>query len=391
MWRRYAVDDKSYLEQQGAEHEESVDHSLPSFEQLGDRSSREMSLDEFLSGGVRSGDDATFEPAADGGQEPAADGGGVSAPGTIRDYVSQTLGYALPADVGDDQAALVHLIREAQGADQLRAQARQQELYAQLGQAVAPRAAELVPLLAQPQQPTRKPWEPPPFDRRWAQLVEPAGNGLYVGRPGTPQDIVDKVNAFAQWAQDFHGNPGKALQAFGDDMRAQLREEFTQEWRESEAAQQLQAQVHKIAQANTPWAYARDPQGGLTPDPINGGYALSPLGQQYVGLVKALGDQGVASPIARDQIARAMLAGPIQQALAAGTPAPSAGGQRSGRNPSLRQALGQMEREAEEQQVRRDGHERAGALRDKLRRAFQEAGVTDSDLMGNGAFTAGAR
>jgi hypothetical protein len=333
---------------------------------------RQLSVEDFRSGGVAEGDDgaAGFESSGVSG-----DAGGSGSPSSLRDFISQTLGYqGFGQDVADDSAVLAHLVREAQRADALEAQARQQDIYTQLGRQLAPQADRLQSFLAQPAAPVRKAWEPPPFDPRWAALVEPVGDGLYVGRPGAPQEIVDQVNRFAEWSTSYHSNPAAVLQPMIEDVRQQVLEDVRGEIRQLREQQQFQGRIAQIVQSNAAWAYARDAAGSPIPDPVHGGYALSPLGQQYLGLVRGLGERGVRDPIHRDEIARQMLqpqlAALAGQGSTAPTRTPTAKGQRA--HELLKRA-----HDAAAGQVNHRTSSRPGSLGEMLALAFEAEGVDD--------------
>ena len=343
-----------------------------------------LRVEDFRSGGIPDdGDDglaAHDPPEVSGAGHASDDPGAAVAPTSIRDYLAQTHGYQFAGDVADDQAALIHLVQRAQQAEQLKAQLRQADVYRQLGQQLAPKAEQLQRFLGQEQQPAtpaRKPWEPPPFDPRWAGLVEPVGDGLYAGKPGVNPSIVKAVNEYAEWSHNYHSNPGAVLQPWMEEVRSHVVEEMRGELRQLRQQQAVQSHIQQIATANSAWAYARDAGGQLVPDPINGGAALSLLGQQYVGLDRTLADRGVRDPIHRDEIARMMLA-PQLSALTgrstSTTRSPSTSGRRSGAD-RVQQGLRAVNAVADSTQERHSS--RAGSLGDRIRRAFDESGVND--------------
>lgn len=331
-----------------------------------------------------------FRPSPSGGeaQEPAAaapEAPAAAEPATIRSLV-KSLGYEFGPDVADDYQALVNLTNRARQAEQLEAQARQADVYRQLGQQLAPRAQELGKFFQDQQKPQGpKAYEPPEFDERWSGLVDRDQNtGLYVGKPGTPPELVNKVNAWADWQQKFQRDPIAVIRPLLEEQRTATLEAMRQELRQTMEAQQREAQVMQIARRNADWAYAKDAAGNWMPDPLTGGPSLTPLGRQYIGLVQSLAQRGVQDPAHRDELARALLAAQAPpQATEAQNRALPAG--RRQINPL--QALGAQARRETPGATEPDVE--GLSLAEVMRREFEQAGVTDRDFKGDHAFSGG--
>lgn len=295
---------------------------------------------------------------------------------SVRDAAAG-LGYQFGQDVKDDRAALLHLVRQA-------TLSRQSDYYAQLGRQLAPHADAIQGYLRQQQAPVQedvspRPWEAPEFDERWAALVErDPGTGLYVGRPGTPPGIVDKVNAFAEWQGKWQRDPvGVIRGAWQEDMKRQVAEQFKEQF----AAAQRESQINQIVQANAPWLYQVGADGNRLTDPVTGQAMYTAVGAQYLQQLQALKSAGITDPATQDRLAQQLVQGQyaVQQLQAqqkAGSPQTQQAQARPNTNPL--QALGAAER-----------RRTAGAtepvaagysLTDMLRTALEADGVSDSDI-----------
>jgi hypothetical protein len=214
------------------------------------------------------------------------------------------MGYDL-SRFQDDRQALLHLVQEA-------GRAREANYYAQLGQALAPRAQEIQQYLGQQQrpgaQPERNEWEPPEFDERWMGLVDrdPA-TGLYVGKPGTPPQIVERVNQFAEWSNRFSRNPFQAIQQYQQSVVPRL---VTEAVTKQLAGYQRQQAVDQILAANSHWLYQHDADGRVQTD-YRGQPMPSPSGTRYIQHVRTLSEAGITDPRTQDQIARQLMMGEI--------------------------------------------------------------------------------
>lgn len=337
-----------------------------------------LSSDDFASGGVT---DQTDTPPTTSEPPPAE-----VQTLTVRDIATQ-LGYAVPTNVSDDYSALAHLVSQAREAQQLRAAQQQQDVYRQLGQLVAPHADRLQGFL-QPQTAPAGPksWEPPPFDQRWIPLVDrDQATGMYVGKPGTPMEVVQAVNTWADWQDKFRMNPASMIQPMLLDMRTQIQEEYRRELQASQVQAQTRSAVQQIVANNSAWFYAQDSAGGYVRDPITGQPQSTPLGAQYIATLRQLEQRGVTDPVAKDEIARAILATQIAQATAATSQTQTTAarqqqasrGRMGNRNPL--QAL------TADQGSQTPGYtppDQGGlSLSDRLRLQFRQNGVTDDQIL----------
>ena len=361
-----------------------ADEELESQDGLESSQNTQLTEADFRGGGV----DPPAETAATPAQaEPS--------PPTIRDLVTN-LGYQFgDTSPQDDYTALVQLAREAQEARQLREQLRQQDVYRDLGRQLAPKADQLQQFFQQAEKPAGpKPYEPPPFDKRWASLVDKdEATGLYVAKQGVPREIADKVNAYAQWTADFMENPSKVIKAVVEDQNSTFDQRVSQAVQSALAQYQQQQQLMEISRLNAGWFYQKAQDGSVAVS-LNGQPQISPLGNQYLGLVRWAAEKGISNPIDRDQLARAVLAqqinaGQPQQAdpnaVASQRQARAVPNGRGNRNPL--QALSGVARDSNPAATNPDGQGRS--LMDQLAAAMEEEGITDRVFKQEGAFYGG--
>jgi hypothetical protein len=216
---------------------------------------------------------------------------------SIRDAAA-AIGYQAPAGITDDRALLLHLVKQA-------AASQQADVYSQLGRTLAPQADAIQGYLAQQRQqqaaPARQPWEAPEFDQRWAGLVEQdPGTGMFYGKPGTPPEIVGKVNAYVEWKSNFDRNPSAVMNQM---VESKAREIAQSTFREQFEAQSRQADVQRIVTENSPWLYQQDQQGRPVVG-YNNLYVPTPVGARYMHHVKEVQAMGVTNPRHLDTLAK---------------------------------------------------------------------------------------
>jgi hypothetical protein len=294
---------------------------------------------------------------------------------SIREAAS-AYGYDL-SQYQDDRAALAHLIQSAQAA-------RQANVYAQLGQQLAPHAQQIQTYLQQQQQPAQQapnPWEPPEFDERWLGLVDrdPA-TGLFVGKTGVPHEIVAKVNSFAQWQQKWSTQGPQMVEQMVDrrvgDVVARAVQEQLARYQRSQAVDQIVAQ-------NSAWIYQRDQQGNVVRD-HQGNPLPTPQGVRYAQHVRSLQQHGVMDPRAQDQLARQLVAG--EYALAAGQQGQAAAPPAQQQNAlvSGRQQVNPLQTRPQPARAATPGVTEAStegkSLSELLREELDKAGITDVDF-----------
>jgi hypothetical protein len=329
------------------------------------------------------------EPAAPDTTAPGA-AGGAAAPApeaswweSIRDAAGK-MGYTFGPEVTDDQTALETLIRSAQ--------TRQAEdLYAQLGRQLAPNAEAIRDYLkttredaAKPKEPP--PYTPPPYDRRWASLVEfDPQTGLAVGKPGTPPQIVDAVNKRLEWQTTWDSNPIDVVkQAARDEIDAYAAAKFEQMYQE----RQREENARRIIAENEPWMYQTTPQGQLSHG-VDGNPVLTPMGNTYLGYLQTLAHAGIKDPnllnhFARQLTGAAVVAQQAQDQQSAQTASPPERPQtkaaRGAPNRNAVAALPPTERQANPAAtappIGRGEHRLAAALR----LGFQQEGIRDEDV-----------
>lgn len=223
---------------------------------------------------------------------------------------AESVGYKFGPEVADDNAALLHLIRQANTS-------QQENYYAQLGRQLAPHAPKIQGYLDSQKTPVStepKPWEAPKFDPRWATLVErDPTSGIVLGKPGTPPEIVDAANKYVAWKDAYDRDPAGVISGMVEARASEVAEKlFTNRFAEIE---QRQA-VSEIQRANSEWLYARDANGNAMRG-HDGRYLPSAAGSRYLAHVHQAVKMGVTDPRHQDQIARTYLQLEIAQANAA--------------------------------------------------------------------------
>jgi hypothetical protein len=312
---------------------------------------------------------ATAGPAASAAAQQAA---------TIRDAARH---YGLDlSQFEDDGQAFAALVQMAQAS-------RQSNYYADLGRAIVPHYEAVQQVIkertsAPAKAPERKPWESPEFDERWMGYVEKdAQTGLFVSKPGAPPWIAEKVQAYADhldnWTTSLARNPLEALGPIVEHLATKLLDSrFGQV--------QAQQQAQSIVAENESWIYQTDAQGRrlVTGE---GKYVPTPLGARYYTHLQTLRASGVSDARTLDTLAKQLLQADIYATNAAkgtatagaSTPQAVAAVSRPNVNP------GQAVPPARRQLVAGATEPSAEGLtlREAMRRALQEEGVTDDDLM----------
>lgn len=213
------------------------------------------------------------------------------------------LGYRFGDDVTDDNQALVNLVQRANTA-------QQSDYYSQLGRQLAPHAPKLQQFLASQQQvaPVASPWDKPEWDQRWAQIVTRDDlTGVYVGKPGVPPEIVQKVNAYAEWVDRRENDPeGYHSHVAEKVFEKKFAEQFERRSREAEQT----ASINAIHQANAGWLYQHDDQGQMVRG-RDGRPVASPGGTRYLQHVRSVASMGVTDPRHQDYLARQSLTAEI--------------------------------------------------------------------------------
>lgn len=289
---------------------------------------------------------------------------------SIREAAEQAYRVQFPADVKDDRQALAYLVE----------QARQADVYAQIGRQVAPHAREVQEFIASKQKPAAapepSPWDRPEWDERWARLVEAdPETGLVVGKAGTPPAIVDAANKYLEWNRRIQRDPaGYHEHLFNQKFMPKVQELVAEE----RAKIQQQTVVEGILAKNASWLYAKDDAGQYMRG-ADGNPSLSQAGVRYSQIVQEIRQYGVTDPRALDTLAIRQLQAEItlaQQAKA--PPAPQAATQHAQNQPN-RNASGTLpsrERIADPAAARPSG---AGlSLAEQMRRSM--ADLKDSDF-----------
>lgn len=341
---------------------------------------------DVASSQVNENRDIAFNPADDAAAPSVAGSSGVSSVGTqttqqqaagewesVMDFARQN-GY----DVGnhaDDRSFLQSVLQAAN-------QRKQEDYYAQLGRQLAPQHQQIKQYLDQqkaPQQPAGpQPWEAPKFDRRWMALVDYDANaGVFIGKPGAPQEIVQAVNNYQTWSEKYGSNPLEAVKPYFEQAFPTMVQEKVQEALGNYRREQT---VNQLIQSNAEWMYQYDAHG----QPVlgaNGRYVPTPNGLRYGQYVNELERSGITNPHVVDQYAKARLMSDIaaQQQRAAGNQAPAAQAQHAmaaGRPQSnVRQSRGPLDAPVNEPLP--DQSEMR--LEDRLRQNLAAAGFSNDD------------
>lgn len=253
---------------------------------------------------------------------------------SIREAAEQTYRVQFPAEVQDDHQALAYLVE----------QARQADIYAQVGRQVAPHAKDVQEFLAskaKPQPEAPSPWDQPEWDERWSALVEPnAEAGILVGKPGVPPAIVDAANRYLEWQRRVQRDPaGYQEHLFNKKFLPQVESRIQQEREQM----RQQVVVEDIIRKNSSWLYQKDEQGRHVAGP-DGQPALSQAGLRYSQIVQEVRGYGVTDPRHLDQLALRQLQAEIalaQQSKSA-TPAAAPPQTRNAQTPPNRNAAGTL-------------------------------------------------
>ncbi len=297
---------------------------------------------------------------------------------SIREAAAR-FGYGQISQYQDDEAALVHLIQQAQ-------RAQQSDTYAQLGRQIAPHLSDFQAYRAQQATAAQQAqaaqaaaaYMPPEFDERWLGLLErdPA-TGLFYGKPGTPVGIVDAANKRLEWQDRFSKNPIQFFEQYAQDKVAPLIQKQVQQ---QLAAYQQSQEVDSILASNFQWLYQHD-QTGRPIAGANGQYVPTPAGQLYIQQVSALSQAGVRDPRMQDQLARQLVAGVLAQGQAQQrqAAAPQVQGRQALARPNVNPQQARSPQERAQLNVQEPSNEGL-SLADMIRRDLDSGGVTDADF-----------
>lgn len=202
---------------------------------------------------------------------------------SVRD-AAREMGYEV-GDTDDDQKFLQQVLRDA-------SRGRQEDLYAQLGRKLAPKAEEIESYLKKQAKPAEEApsYLPPEYDKRWLAMVERhPDTGVIIGKPGVDPRIVDAVQKRIDWEEKFRENPFELINKGIEDqvskrVQQQIDAVFAQ--RERESAQK------RIIEENSSWLYQHGPDGQMTRD-FNGNVQFSPAGAMYYKHMQDLQKRGI--------------------------------------------------------------------------------------------------
>ena len=203
------------------------------------------------------------------------------------------------------------------------AQAQQQYLAMQQMQQMQQQQPEPEPQYEEPQ----GWWAPPEFDRdevkRWRvqQRNPQTGQWFWTWKNNTPKELIrsteDYVNYRDKWRENVLDNPQEILpkvieqefdKLFADRYGAIMEQ---QQYRQFQANQFKQAA--EINQRNADWVYERDAVSGEYLRDGMGQLVMTPEGQQVVGHIHSLRQQGITDPNQLWDLSSQLLAGDLAQ------------------------------------------------------------------------------
>jgi hypothetical protein len=219
---------------------------------------------------------------------------------TLRDY-ARSLGYQASPDIETDEGLLQSLVYQAQ-------MARQADVYTRLGRQLAPHADRIraaIGAQAAPAAPSAPSiWDRPEFDRKWAELVTlDEASGTYIPKPGVPDEIGHKINAFAAWANRYQDNPSGYIEHVAGPL---IEKAIEAKLAQFEQLQQQSVAISDIQQANARWLYQYDSNGSVVTG-FDGKPMPSPAGKSYLRHLSTVAQAGVTDARQQDRLARALV------------------------------------------------------------------------------------
>ena len=343
---------------------------------------------------IPSGESASGGPAVQGspealGTEPGRDAAAASPPqaqpASLRD---QLAGFGLDvSQFQDDNAALQAMAYGYRGY-------QSSKPYIEWSSRLLPYASEIEKWLADRQATKQqeaeavKPWHKlPEFDPRWRQqIVRDPQSGELKAVGGAPPDLPHRFTQYAQARQDFEdrfvGDPIGTLKPGLEEFVKPLVQQAIQQ-----SLQQYQATSYASAfvRDNSDWLHQRDAQGQTIVDPVSNRPVLSPYGARFAEHIRFLEGQGIRDIGVQQQMARERLELDLLRAQAAGQKV------QQGVAQTNQAKVGNLIQQGAARVANRGGTATEAAtgsqnaklrLRDRLRQAFQEQGMTDADIVG---------
>lgn len=329
-------------------------------------------------------------PALGSGTPAAAGGAPAGGPRSFRD-IARGFGLDFSHHQDDDAAVRELVARYSQASQQ--AQQYQYQLAArqQAAQAQAQQQAA-----AQQAQTQKKHWDPPEYKREWRNLLEndPITGDLRV-KSGHDPSILNKTLAYDQYVREFASNlttnPADTLRPFIAEEARKIAQEVV---RGSLGGYQEQVRADQIIQQHSAWLHQKGPDGRPVMNPATGKPALTAEGQLYLHYVHQAEQQlGVRDAARQDEYARAMVQRDVlarhyqgQQQPAAGQ-APAAAAAPQAGSPAARAAALRRPNAGGSLQPNtpngRPPQNRKATLKDRLKAAFAEQGITDANIATN--------
>lgn len=333
--------------------------------------------------------DVNFNPASEAAAAAPASGtatGQPAASGVSNEYtgvLDYARGRGLDVTGYDNDAALMDAMTDRFHRGQ------QEDYYAQLGRALAPRAAEIQNYLGNANQPAKPAaaaapaeWERPQMDQRWVGMVDRDPlSGMYLGKPGTPPAITEAVNRYAQWQEKYGSDPLSAVRPYVEQQLPQVIQQQVsaalQQYQTAQATQQILA-------TNAEWMYAHDEAGRPTIG-VGGQRVFTAQGKRYGQYVQHLESQGMRDPTTVDRYARQLVMADVNAGIAAQyagqQPAPVQTRQAiaAGR-PQVNQLQSLTPRQRAVTPGATEPNQEGMSLHDRLTHAIKVNGFTDADF-----------
>ncbi len=314
---------------------------------------------------------AAAAAAAPGVAQPAATP-------TIRDAARQ---YGFNLDqYTDDSSAFAALVQAAQNG-------QRNDYFAQVGQRVAPHAADFQAFLAAKAAPAAAParpaYMPPEFNESDLNFVEKdQATGVWRAKPGVDPAYADRVNKYQDWQTQFQRNPAGFIQPMIQDEARRIAAEVVQQ---QFAGHQATQTINQIIQTNGAWLYQANEQGQRYTD-TQGRFIPTPEGTLYYQKVAELGRSGIKDPATLNRLAiqlvRAELppaVAPVAQTPAAVVPPTTVQARAAAARPNVNpgQAVDPNRRS---QQAGTQSDDTGLSLSERIRKELAAAGVNDSDI-----------
>lgn len=333
------------------------------------------------------------EPLPDG--EPSSAGGAPEAApeaASIRDVLGE-LGYEYEGGFDSDEAAIKHLVEQAQRARQFEPYAPHlndylQNLsdYEQFRQSRYQQQPQAQPQAQQPDQPQPL-WQTPEYNPNWLTQVErDPQTGELRPLPGANPVVAQKLRDYTEWRHEaiqkiLHDPHAAIVQPWWERTQKELMDQVGKLVDQRLGHTQVETEAQQFIQQNSDWLFqSRDGQPVI--DPVTGQRTLSAEGARFAELISEAQEYGIADTRKQKDYAMRIIQAERSAAQSAPAKAQASDAQRkqellkkkAGFSPDASGSVPSPDDpNAPPQNPNTD-------LADMLRGAFAEAGVTDTDL-----------